>query len=163
MPYTEKDYLMHYGRKGMKWYQHIYQNKDGSLTKAGYRKLDRDMVGLFDEKYGSRKTKNRKKVSESFARKFSKTARKYTGTDDITHLPQEALDATDKLFYKYIPQYTTATIKDLKLYDTPKVRAYLNEIFRQDADHMVYFAPPRHPAGTKKKHPYPPRDPVGKK
>lgn len=29
MVYTEKDYLMHYGRKGMKWYQHIFE-KDKS-------------------------------------------------------------------------------------------------------------------------------------
>ena len=32
---SEEDYLSHYGRKGMKWYQHIYGDKEG------YKNLNR--------------------------------------------------------------------------------------------------------------------------
>lgn len=43
--YTEKDYLMHYGRKGMKWYQHIF----GSDTIKSSRKI-KNAVRLKDYK-----------------------------------------------------------------------------------------------------------------
>lgn len=34
-PLSPQEYLMHYGVKGMKWGVRRYQNKDGTLTKAG--------------------------------------------------------------------------------------------------------------------------------
>ena len=34
-PFSPQEYLMHYGVKGMKWGVRRYQNKDGTLTKAG--------------------------------------------------------------------------------------------------------------------------------
>ena len=33
---SEQDYLAHYGRKGMKWYQHIF-GEDSTLSKAAER------------------------------------------------------------------------------------------------------------------------------
>lgn len=36
--------LRHFGTKGMKWYVRRYQNKDGSLTEAGKRRYQRDIL-----------------------------------------------------------------------------------------------------------------------
>lgn len=38
----EQTYLMHYGKKDMKWGVRRYQNKDGTLTEAGKRRYARD-------------------------------------------------------------------------------------------------------------------------
>ena len=39
MSYTPSSQMMHYGVKGMKWGVRRYQNKDGSLTTAGKKRL----------------------------------------------------------------------------------------------------------------------------
>ena len=39
-----KNELMHFGIKGMKWGVRRYQNKDGTLTPAGKKRYDRDII-----------------------------------------------------------------------------------------------------------------------
>ena len=49
-PFSPQEYLMHYGVKGMKWGVRRYQNKDGTLTKAGkerYSQNQQDGVDSF--------------------------------------------------------------------------------------------------------------------
>lgn len=44
------DELQHYGTKGMKWGQRLYQNKDGSLTELGKKRYNKEVENLKKEK-----------------------------------------------------------------------------------------------------------------
>lgn len=53
-PFSPQEYLMHYGVKGMKWGVRRYQNKDGTLTKAGkerYSQNQQDSDGFFSDDF----------------------------------------------------------------------------------------------------------------
>ncbi len=58
---NEEDYLAHYGRKGMKWYQHIFGDKQlEGLEKGDRRKAERRM-----NKYGRKGMKVEKLYNKS--------------------------------------------------------------------------------------------------
>lgn len=70
---SNNNYLMHFGVKGMKWGVRRYQNKDGSLTPAGKKKVSkqykREMI-----KYQKDSRKNEVRLN---ANAYNKTANEY--------------------------------------------------------------------------------------
>lgn len=96
--YEVSDELTHYGVKGMKWGVRRYQNKDGSLTPAGKKRLVKDIRSHFnrDRDYGTESrlvdrnaviknahlseklTNSRKKLDE-----LSEIMRDYDESDDV--------------------------------------------------------------------------------
>lgn len=78
--YQYPDYLMHYGIKGMRWGRRRYQNKDGSLTIAGKKRLK------YDE---AKKTKNLAEIN--FAKREFQDAKihqKFIGKEKSKHQKQ---------------------------------------------------------------------------
>lgn len=70
MDYYEVPYLMHHGILGQRWGIRRYQNKDGSLTPRGRKRLEQ--MGLDPDKYGS-KTKSKSSKSTTPKRKTVKS------------------------------------------------------------------------------------------
>lgn len=63
--YVCSDELRHHGIKGMKWGIRRYQNKDGSLTKAGQKRYNKETVDLKSEKKVLRnKLRTQKKIEK---------------------------------------------------------------------------------------------------
>ena len=60
----DSDYLEHYGIKGMKWGIRRFQNKDGSLTKAGLKRYS-DAASDVASKVGEAVAKGGKKLGET--------------------------------------------------------------------------------------------------
>lgn len=71
------DELYHFGRKGMKWGERRYQNKDGTLTEAGKKRYARDArekeFNKYDEstgKYYKQSKKNGRTDLEADAKRY---------------------------------------------------------------------------------------------
>lgn len=76
--------LYHHGIKGMKWGVRRYQNKDGSLTPAGKKRYDRDII-----ENNAKKKDNRIVIDGPDARRWvkediSRTKKVVDSTSDIT-------------------------------------------------------------------------------
>lgn len=63
--------LYHWGIKGMRWGVRRYQNKDGSLTKAGQRRYDKEMARLKEEE---RVVKNKERTQTKLNKLTTKEA-----------------------------------------------------------------------------------------
>lgn len=157
-------YLVHHGVKGMKWGVRRYQNKDGSLTPAGKKRVQ-EAGSLYFPAYDRKRRKWKGTVTNRFAvrpavpntdlndavmkeydrlMKDKKTLKKagYIFTDepdsdirehnadivlnlmDQTKVVKQArVEATKR----FVDKYADATIADLKLANTEKTKAFVEE------------------------------------
>lgn len=86
---AEEYFLAHYGVKGMKWGVRRYQNKDGSLTDAGKKRLADQATGDYEER---RKFRMGKKIAKLY------------GVDELRAAKQKVFDA-GKLSEEYSNSY----------------------------------------------------------
>lgn len=75
------NYLMHYGRKGMKWGERRYQNKDGTLTAAGKKRYARDAREQGYDKYDSETNKYYRTSKKNGRSDLSADASRYVKED----------------------------------------------------------------------------------
>lgn len=104
MDYANNDYLMHYGKKGMKWGVRRYQNKDGTLTDAGKKRYTRDArekeFDKYDESTGTyykTSKKNGRSDLAADANRYVKEdlQRSKSLVDDTTNLARNLNTAND--------------------------------------------------------------------
>lgn len=111
---TSDGELYHWGVKGMKWGVRRYQNKDGSLTEAGKKRLSEN-AGRYLAYNSTEKNHSNRNAA----------VRKY-------YEDHRVKDDTSGKLESYINEYSKATLKDLKMKDSDEARAYLNNLFNND-------------------------------
>lgn len=115
--------LYHHGIRGMKWGVRRYQNKDGSLTPAGKKRMYREM---FDSE--SKDLKERRKYTADTSRWTKEdTERSKRLTDSSRNLTNDlkrAVDTSSK--NRKVPKMDLSTMSDKEMRDQIN-RAYLEK------------------------------------
>ena len=147
--------LYHHGVKGMKWGIRRYQNKDGSLTNAGKKHLQKRQLSE-KENWSNRKAVDAKTMKEVSATKEGKAwndlvkkrgIKQSNGKVTLSYLkddwsnPDKVMDQMVKdmnveqaylkkereIAKKYVSEYSGAMLRDLGLMDTKSGREYVQK------------------------------------
>lgn len=122
------DELYHHGIKGQKWGIRRYQNPDGSLTEAGQRRVLKTMghgyLAPSVKDIKRKKAINRVAVGDQYDKAYWDEIEKGMPRNEPSKIGK-------KLWDRYKDKYAQATLKDLKLKDTKKARAQVQNILRK--------------------------------
>jgi hypothetical protein len=121
-------YLMHYGIKGQKWGERLYQNPDGTYTELGKERRRKDL-------YKEVKNNVKKGYTPLYYRYVGITHRGRKSNQELVEMAKKNKNFVDTdEFKKELEElggkYLNKKIKDIEGYDTYK--DYLTEILRQD-------------------------------
>ena len=93
------DELMHYGKLGMKWYQHIYQNKDGTLNSRGKKKvakMEKKYSDVTGKKIGEKSEHKTKSVSEMSNKELQDRINRINLENQYKNLSQQSIASGKK-------------------------------------------------------------------
>lgn len=136
--YVYPDELYHHGVKGMEWGVRRYQNKDGSLTPAGKRRLAKDLKRDYKNNYSHSQPY---RTSDNYKKKITSEIEMVITDNDKARLrtasnrwysarqeSDKADRALGKLAKKHAQEYYDAEIrKNGGLYETPRAKTKLKE------------------------------------